>query len=56
MSGWIDSIRTGAPVVALVTDALAVARIIDACYRSEKDLGASVPVAHAAILEAQRTT
>ena len=52
MSGWVDSIRTGAPVVAPVTDALAVARIIDASYRSEKDHGASVRVSHGVILDA----
>lgn len=44
MRGWVDSIRTGSPVVAPVVDALAVARIVDACYRSEKELGASIEV------------
>ncbi|CAN7332547.1 Gfo/Idh/MocA family oxidoreductase [Arthrobacter sp. LjRoot78] len=44
MRGWVDSIRTGSPVVAPVADALAVARIVDACYRSEKELGASIEV------------
>ncbi|MFF2318318.1 Gfo/Idh/MocA family protein [Arthrobacter sp. NPDC058097] len=44
MRGWIESIRTGAPVVAPVADALAVARIVDACYRSEKEQGASMEV------------
>lgn len=44
MRGWVDSIRTGAPIVAPVTDALAVARIVDACYRSEKQQGASIEV------------
>ncbi|GAB3276425.1 Gfo/Idh/MocA family oxidoreductase [Sinomonas notoginsengisoli] len=47
MRGWVDSIRTGAPVVAPVSDALAVARIVDACYRSEKEQGASVEVGSA---------
>ncbi|MFE2122898.1 Gfo/Idh/MocA family protein [Rhodococcus aetherivorans] len=47
MRGWVDSIRTGAPVVSPVADALAVARIVDACYRSEKDRGASIEVAPA---------
>lgn len=47
MRGWIDSIRTGAPVVAPVADALTVARIVDACYRSEADRGASIEVASA---------
>jgi predicted dehydrogenase len=44
MRGWVDSIRTGSPVVAPVADALAVARIVEACYRSEKELGASIEV------------
>lgn len=44
MQGWVSSIRTGSQIVAPVRDALAVARIIDACYRSEKDQGASVPL------------
>ncbi|MFJ8925017.1 Gfo/Idh/MocA family protein [Streptomyces sp. NPDC102364] len=44
MRGWVDSIRTGAPVVAPVSDALTVARIVDACYRSEKERGASIDV------------
>lgn len=47
MRGWVNSIRTGAPVVSPVADALAVARIVDACYRSEKEQGASVEVAPA---------
>nr|WP_296780624.1 Gfo/Idh/MocA family oxidoreductase [Rhodococcus sp. (in: high G+C Gram-positive bacteria)] len=42
MQGWIDSIRTGAPNVAPVSDALTVARIVDACYRSETSRGAAV--------------
>lgn len=44
MRGWVESIRTGAPVVAPVADALAVARIVEACYRSEKEQGASAEV------------
>ena len=56
MRGWIDSIRTGASVVAPVTDALSVARIIDACYRSEKELGASVQVAQGVTLDAEITS
>lgn len=44
MRGWVDSMRTGAPVVAPVEDALTVARIVEACYRSEKDQGASAQV------------
>lgn len=44
MQGWVDSMRTGAPIVAPVEDALAVARIVEACYRSEKNQGACVPV------------
>jgi predicted dehydrogenase len=47
MRGWVESIRTGAPVVSPVTDALTVARIVDACYRSEKNRGASIEVAPA---------
>lgn len=44
MAGWIESIRTGAPVVSPVSDALTVARIVDACYRSEQERGACVEV------------
>ncbi|WP_298585643.1 Gfo/Idh/MocA family protein [uncultured Kocuria sp.] len=44
MRGWVDSIRTGAPVVSPVADALTVARIVAACYRSEKEQGASADV------------
>ncbi|MFW0773082.1 Gfo/Idh/MocA family protein [Paenarthrobacter nitroguajacolicus] len=47
MRGWVDSIRTGAPVVSPVADALTVARIVDACYRSENEQGASVAVIQA---------
>lgn len=47
MRGWVDSIRTGAPVVSPVADALAVARIVDACYRSENNRGASIEVTSA---------
>ncbi|OZF01299.1 Gfo/Idh/MocA family protein [Rhodococcoides fascians] len=44
MRGWIDSIRTGAPVVAPVADAVTVASIIDACYRSAGSNGAEAPI------------
>lgn len=44
MRGWVDSIRTGAPNVAPVADALTVARIIDACYRSSNANGAEAPL------------
>jgi predicted dehydrogenase len=44
MRGWVNSIRTGAPVVSPVSDALTVARIVDACYRSERERGAEVKV------------
>lgn len=44
MQGWVASMRTGAPNVAPVTDALTVARIVDACYRSEQDRGAAVDI------------
>lgn len=47
MRGWVESIRTGAPVVAPVADALAVACIVEACYRSEKDRGACIEVTSA---------
>jgi predicted dehydrogenase len=42
MRGWVDSIRTGAPVVAPVADAVTVARIVAGCYQSEKSGGAAV--------------
>ena len=35
MRGWVDSIRTGAPIVSPVCDALTVAQIVDSCYRSD---------------------
>ena len=44
MRGWVDSMRTGAPNVAPVEDALAVARIVHACYQSEQNQGASAEV------------
>lgn len=44
MRGWVDSIRTGAPIVSPVSDALTVARIVDACYRSESTRGAEIEV------------
>ena len=44
MQGFVRSVRTGAPVVSPVADALAVARITDACYRSEQADGACVAV------------
>jgi predicted dehydrogenase len=44
MRGFVDSIRTGAPVVSPVADALAVARITDACYQSEQAHGAAVEI------------
>ncbi|GAA4397648.1 Gfo/Idh/MocA family protein [Tsukamurella soli] len=45
MRGWIESIRTGAPIVSPVADALTVARIVDACYRSEQARGAEITLA-----------
>ena len=42
MRGWVDSIRTGASVVAPVADAVTVARIVAGCYRSEMSGGAAV--------------
>ena len=44
MRGWVDSIRSGAPIVSPVSDALTVARIVDACYRSEMQRGAEFEV------------
>lgn len=44
MRGWVDSMRTGAPNVAPVEDALTVARIVHACYQSEQNQGASAEV------------
>ncbi|MGV9714223.1 Gfo/Idh/MocA family protein [Gordonia sp. NPDC003424] len=44
MRGWIDSIRTAAPIVSPVSDALTVARIVDACYRSEQARGAEMTI------------
>ncbi|ORA39179.1 dehydrogenase [Mycobacterium aquaticum] len=44
MRGWVDSIRTGAPIVSPVSDALTVARIVDACYRSESHRGTEIEV------------
>jgi predicted dehydrogenase len=45
MRGFVHGVRTGAPDVSPVADALAVARITDACYRSEQANGACVAVA-----------
>jgi predicted dehydrogenase len=44
MRGWVDSMRTGAPIVAPVSDALTVARIVQACYQSEMNAGANVRI------------
>lgn len=44
MRGWVDSMRHGSPVVSPVSDALTVARIVDACYRSEQTRGAEVGI------------
>lgn len=44
MRGWIDSIRSATPTVAPVSDALTVAKIIEACYRSENERGAAVDI------------
>ena len=48
MRRFVDSIRTGAPVAVPVTDALAVALVVDACYRSERARGADTPLAEPA--------
>jgi predicted dehydrogenase len=42
---FVDSVRTGAPVAVPVTDALGVALVVDACYRSEQAHGAGTPLA-----------
>lgn len=44
MRGWVSAMRTGSPNVAPVADALTVARIVHACYLSEKEQGASVEI------------
>jgi hypothetical protein len=41
-------------VVAPVADALAVARIVEACYRSEKEQGALVEVEQGALVEVEQ--
>jgi predicted dehydrogenase len=43
MRRFVDSIRTGAPIAVPVTDALGVALVVDACYRSEQARGADTP-------------
>jgi predicted dehydrogenase len=45
MRKFVDSIRTGAPIAVPVTDALGVALVVDACYRSEQARGADTPLA-----------
>jgi predicted dehydrogenase len=45
MRGFVESVRTGAPVVVPVGDALGVALVVDACYRSEQARGADTPLA-----------
>ena len=45
MRRFVDSIRTGAPVAVPVADALGVALVVDACYRSEQARGADTPLA-----------
>lgn len=44
MQGWVNSMRLGEPIVAPVEDALTVARIVDGCYRSDKNHGAAVQI------------
>lgn len=44
MQGWVNSIRTGSRNVAPVEDALSVARIVHACYESDKQQGAAVSI------------
>ncbi|MCW2131559.1 Gfo/Idh/MocA family protein [Arthrobacter sp. VKM Ac-2550] len=45
MRGWVNSMRTGAPIVAPVADALSVAQIVEASYRSNNAQGAEVSLA-----------
>ena len=45
MRRFVDSIGTGAPIAVPVTDALGVALVVDACYRSEQARGADMPLA-----------
>ncbi|SDO00680.1 Predicted dehydrogenase [Klenkia soli] len=42
MQGFVEAIRAGSAPVSPVSEALAVARLIDACYRSEQAGGACV--------------
>lgn len=51
MRGWVDSIRTGAPNVAPVSDALTVARIVDACYRSSNNAGGMASITEPTLIE-----
>ncbi|WP_245802170.1 Gfo/Idh/MocA family protein [Corynebacterium pacaense] len=44
MRGWVDSIREGAENLAPVSDALTVARIVEASYRSEENRGACADI------------
>jgi predicted dehydrogenase len=48
MRRFVDSIRTRAPVAVPVTDALGVALVVDACYRSEQASGADTHLADTA--------
>ena len=48
MRKFVDSIRTGAPVAVPVADALDVAMVVDACYRSEQAGGADTRLADTA--------
>jgi predicted dehydrogenase len=45
MRKFVESVRSGAPVAVPVRDALDVAAVVDACYRSEQARGADTPLA-----------
>lgn len=51
MRGWVNSMRTGTPNVAPVADALAVARIVDACYRSSNNSGGMAKLIEPTLIE-----
>lgn len=51
MRGWVNSMRTGAPNVAPVSDALSVARIVDACYRSSNNNGGMANIVEPTLIE-----
>ena len=44
MHKFVESIRSGAPIAVPVSDALNVAQVVEACYRSEQARGADTPL------------